>query len=331
MTVNNALAKEQQFETPVLFIVFNRPDTTKIVFEAIRKARPAKLFIVADAPRYPLKNEYELCEEVRAIAQQVDWPCEVKTLFHSINLGVGRGGVAGINWFFEHVESGIILEDDCVPSEEFFQFCAQGLKKFESDASVMMLAGTNYLMGTHTGLQGYYRSSFYSIWGWATWRRAWQSYSYDISSWGISVTYRDLKKFFGNALIAQRWARMFDDIKNNRLEAWDIQWVFACVKNHGYSLALPFNMISNIGILGGHSNGNKAWVHEMPYQKVNVGRCLEYEFSLDQTRALDLKIYTSHGFLYQEPKYKIIGRIDLKKIPLVKWVYKQAKKTLNFS
>ena len=331
MTVNNALAKEQRLETPVLFIVFNRPDTTKIVFEAIRKARPTKLFIAADAPRYPLKSEYELCEQARNIAQQVDWSCEVKTLFQETNLGVGRGGVEGINWFFEHVESGIILEDDCVPSEEFFEFCAQGLKKFEHDASVMMLGGTNYLMGTYTGLQGYYRSSFYSIWGWATWRRAWQSYSYDISSWGISLTYRDLKSFFGNALIAQRWAKMFDEIKAHRLEAWDIQWVFACIKNHGYSLAIPFNMISNIGILGGHSNGNKAWVHEMPYQKANISRSLEYELSLDQARVLDLKIYASHGFLYQEPKYKIIGRVVLKKIPLVKWVYKQAKKILNFS
>ena len=329
MTVNNALVKEQQLETPVLFIVFNRPDTTKIVFEAIRKARPKKLFIAADAPRYPLKKEYELCEQVRNIAQQVDWSCEVKTLFQETNLGVGRGGVEGINWFFEHVESGIILEDDCVPSEEFFQFCAQGLKKFEHDASVMMLGGTSYLLGGHSNLQGYYRSSFYSIWGWATWRRAWQSYSYDISSWGVSVTYRDLKIFFGNVLIAQRWARMFDDIKNHRLEAWDIQWVFACVKNHGYSLAIPFNMISNVGMLGGHSNGDKHWVHEMLYQKANINRCLDQELSITQSKNLDFEVYTKLGFLYREPKYKIIGRFLLKKVPLAKLAYGYVKIFLN--
>ena len=331
MTVNNFLAKEQRFEIPVLFIIFNRPDSTQKVFEAIRKVKPTRLFIAADAPRYPLQGEYELCEQTRKIAQQVDWPCEVKTLFQKTNLGVGRGGVEGINWFFEHVESGIILEDDCVPSEEFFEFCAQGLKKFEHDASVMMLGGTNYLMGTYTGLQGYYRSSFYSIWGWATWRRAWKNYSFDLSDWGDTVTYQELKIFFGNRLIALRWAKMFDEIKNHRLEAWDLQWVFACIKNHGYSLAIPFNMISNIGILGGHSNGNKAWVHEMPYQAVNVSQCLERELSIAQGKALDLEIYASHGFLYKEPTYKIVGRAVLKRVPLIKLMYRQAKKALNIS
>lgn len=329
MTVNNPLAKEQRFEIPVLFIVFNRPDTTKIVFEAIRKARPTKLFIAADAPRYPLKKEYELCEKVRAIAQQVDWSCDVKTLFQETNLGVGRGGVAGINWFFEHVESGIILEDDCVPSEEFFEFCAQGLKKFERDLSVMMLSGSSYLMGQYTDLSGYYRSSFYSIWGWATWRRAWQSYSYDISSWGISVTYRDLKIFFGNALIAQRWAKMFDEIKAHRLEAWDIQWVFACVKSRGCSLAIPFNMISNIGMFGGHSNGNKHWVHEMLYQKANINCCLDKELSVAESKKLDFEVYTKLGFLYREPRYKVIGRELLKRVPFAKLAYGYIKKSLN--
>jgi len=317
--------QHKKLEVPILFIIFNRPESTKKVFEAIRKAKPTKLFIAADAPRYPLKNEYELCEQARTIIQQIDWNCDVKTFFQESNLGVGRGGMEGINWFFQHVEAGIILEDDCVPLDDFFTFCAEGLQRFQDDSSVMMLAGTNYLMGEHSTIQGYYKSSFYAIWGWATWRRAWRLYSYDLSAWGSSITYKELKKFFGNKLIAQRWATMFDDIKTKHLEAWDIQWVFACVKNSGHCLSIPYNLISNIGIVGGHSNGNKAWVHEMPYQKTDVINCLKRELSQAQTKALDLQVYASHGFLYQEPKYRRAGRFILEKIPLAKTAYKQLK------
>lgn len=320
-----------EFNTPILFLIFNRPDATAQVFAKIREARPKQLFIAADGPRYPLKNEINLCQQARDIALQVDWPCEVKALFQDKNFGVGRGGVEGINWFFQHVEAGIILEDDCIPTENFFEFCSKGLKKFEDDRSVMMLAGTNYHFGKHKDLQGFYRSKHYAIWGWATWRRAWRLYSYDIALWEKELTFRDVKRFFGSTLIAQRWAKIFDDIKCHRLEAWDAQWIYACVKNKATSISLTSNMIANIGYFGGHAGGVITQFHEMPYQGGDVEKSLKTELSSKESFVLDMETYNRIGFLDKESMHKSLGRAVMRKLPFLKKVYECVKRFQKIS
>ena len=130
--------------TNVLLLIFNRPSTTAIVFEAIKKARPSKLFIGADGPREG-RNEAERCQEARSIATQVDWPCEVHTLFRETNMGSGRAVSEAISWFFDHVEQGIILEDDCLPDQTFFKYCDELLDKYAWTKEVMAISGTNLL------------------------------------------------------------------------------------------------------------------------------------------------------------------------------------------
>lgn len=312
-------------KTPVLFLIFNRPEYTKKVFEQIRSAQPIQLFIAADGPRYPIKNDYNLCQQARSIAQKIDWPCEVKTLFRNHNLGCGRGVSDAISWFFEHVESGIILEDDCLASDDFFQFCTLGLEQFKHDTSVMMLTGTNYHFGYYQYLEGFYRSKFYAIWGWATWRRAWLLYSYNISDWQIFTSRKDLNDFFGNKLIAERYAKFFDDIKNGSIDTWDGQWVLACVKNQGLSISLTTNMIANIGHIGSHSNGTVSPFHSMPYQKNNIEKSLKKELSVRKSIQLDMDIYKKIGFLYKDPMYKIWGRSLKNKFPILKKIYEFIK------
>ena len=107
---------------PILFIVFNRPDTTKRVFSAITKARPYKLFIAADGPRKNVVGEKLLCDEVRKIVAEIDWPCEVKRHYNNTNSGCKKAVSEAIDWFFRNVNEGIILEDDCLPTPDFFEF-----------------------------------------------------------------------------------------------------------------------------------------------------------------------------------------------------------------
>lgn len=314
-----------QFQVPVLFLIFNRPDTTQKVFERIRLAQPKQLFIAADGPRYPIRNDYDLCQQARSIALQVDWQCEVKILHQDRNLGVGRGGAEGITWFFEHVAAGIILEDDCIPSRDFFEFCARGLTQFEHDKTIMMLAGTNYHFGKYEKLSGFYRSRHYAIWGWATWRRAWEHYSYSLDDWGCEVSFRDVKHFFGNTLIALRWAKIFDDIKNGRLEAWDAQWIYACVKYKGLSVTATSNLISNVGYFGGHAGGAITKFHDMPYQSIDVKKSLGKELSEKKSAELDFETYNCIGFLHKEPIYKILAQAIMRRVPFLRMVYKCVK------
>jgi len=170
-------------KTPVLFLVFNRPDTTRRVFEAIRAARPARLFLVADGPRERQPDDKEKCERVRYIATDIDWDCEVKTLFRKENLGCKNGVSSAIDWFFSHVDEGIILEDDCLPTESFFWFCEELLRRYRNDSRVMQICGSNFLRGWQRNNDSYYFSGYGPIWGWASWRRAWIYYDVDMKLW----------------------------------------------------------------------------------------------------------------------------------------------------
>lgn len=239
--------------SPILFIVFNRPDTTKEVFEAIRLSKPSKLYISADGPRQNLPCEIELCNVVRAIVKDVDWPCEVKTLFREKNLGCKVGVSSAIEWFFQNETEGIILEDDVLPNSEFFIFCHKMLERFRDDKRVMMITGNN-LLGANVVSNEYYFSEFYSIWGWATWRRSWESYDVGIKDWPNPEMISYLKRRF-NKKMFQYYFSCFNMIRNNEIDTWDHQWTYNCIFNSGYCIVPRANLIRNIGVYGTHSPG----------------------------------------------------------------------------
>ena len=227
--------------TPVLFLVFNRPGSAQKVFEAIRYARPKQLFIAADGPRAGKAGEKEICAATRAIATGVDWDCEVRTLFRDENLGCGPAVSSAISWFFDHVKSGIILEDDCLPNRSFFLFCEAMLKKFEKDEHVMHISGNNFQF-SNIGNECYYRTKLPHIWGWATWKRAWKNYDFRLS--GFNEDSRSV--FFDHAAIDNYWHFCFTDTKK-RLHTWDYQWVNAVFRKNGFCIAPQYNLVSNIG------------------------------------------------------------------------------------
>ena len=102
-TIKSTFVTDIILTSPVLFLIFNRPETTQQVFSAIRKAKPPRLYVAADGPRSDYSNEAESCEIARSIATNVDWDCEVKTLFRERNLGCGLAVTSAIDWFFEFV------------------------------------------------------------------------------------------------------------------------------------------------------------------------------------------------------------------------------------
>lgn len=171
------------FDTPILYLVFNRPEETALSFEKIRMIRPLKLFIASDGPRKDHKTDFENCKSVISIIQAgLDWKCEVHYLIREENLGCGRAVSQAIDWFFQHVEKGIILEDDCLPAETFFPFCAELLLKYLNSENVTHISGHNNQMGYKRGSNDYYFSRIVNIWGWATWRRAWKKYNFNFEN-----------------------------------------------------------------------------------------------------------------------------------------------------
>lgn len=236
-----------QLNTPILFIIFNRPELSKVVFERIREVKPKKLYVAADGPRDLKPKEKALCEETRQILKQIDWPCELKTLFRESNLGCGRAVSSAISWFFQMEEMGIILEDDIVPDLSFFPYCSQLLEYYKNDSTVMQINGCNFQQGQLRGDGSYYFSAFPHVWGWASWRRAWQNYDFNLSDVNYFYNLNKLKFYFKEKKILNTWYEIFFKMNQKLIDTWDYQWNYAIWNVKGKVIAPNVNLISNIG------------------------------------------------------------------------------------
>ena len=233
--------------TPILFIIFNRPETTARVFEAIRKVRPRQLFIAADGPRAHVPAEAERCRNTREIVTQVDWDCEVRTLLRKRNLGCRMAVSSAITWFFQHVEEGIILEDDILPSPEFYQYCSELLECYRNESRIMMISADNFQMGVQRGEHSYYFSRFAHIWGWASWRRAWKYYIPERSILTRLKHNGFFEQTFPLASDRAYWQKRFEETLRGEIDTWDYLWQMSIWSQNGLSISPNVNLASNIG------------------------------------------------------------------------------------
>lgn len=232
---------------PILFLIFNRPNTTAQVFKSIARAKPRRLFVAADGPRTDKEGEAEKCHAVREIIKRVDWDCEVKTLFRERNLGCKEAVCSAIDWFFEQVEEGIILEDDCLPSDSFFPFCAELLEKYRDDERIMMISGDNFQDGIQRGNASYYFSSVPWIWGWATWRRSWRLFDREMQTFPSFVKENRMQSLSADRAVQNyRWSDFIATYEGH-INTWDFQWIYSVLINHGLSICPQVNLVSNIG------------------------------------------------------------------------------------
>ena len=236
------------FDTPILFLIFNRPDTTARVFEKIKEVKPRQLFVAADGPRAGREGEKENCQEVRdLVLKNIDWPCEVKTLFREQNLGCGKAVSGGISWFFEHVDEGIILEDDTLPSKSFFDFCRVLLDRYRDDHRVKMIGGSNYSNRLIPCNSTYYFTAFPHIWGWATWKRTWQEYDFTLNNIRNDEVPYLLEKYFTRKEVIDSWINNYDMVKDGKTFPWDFQLGFSILKKGGINIVSAKNIVTNIG------------------------------------------------------------------------------------
>ncbi len=240
----------KKIDIAILLIAFNRPDTTRKVLECIRFARPTRLYFAADGPRINDDDDVIACQLVRALKDEIDWDCSVKTLYSTTNLGCKNGVVSAIDWFFEHEEEGIILEDDILPCEAFFSYCKIMLQKYRQSTNIKAILGFNYF-GQRVNSNSYFFYEGFYPWGWATWKRSWLEYSaenFDIEIFkvlkGENVAHRNLYNSLELNLSL---------IKVGILDTWDYQFMYMLVKTRGLVIAPHANLTKNIGVNGAHS------------------------------------------------------------------------------
>lgn len=233
--------------TPVALLAFNRPDTTAQVFAAIREARPSRLFLIADGPRPDNSKDVVLCSEVRRILEKVDWPCEVMHNYSDRNVGCKKRVATGLNWVFEHVEEAIVLEDDCVPDGTFFAFCEEMLDFYWDNENIMMVCGTNLLGRWKDERQSYHFAHYDWVWGWATWRRAWQRYDIAMKEWSDPRRREKIRCALQDEQFYRMRQKAFQQAYDNRIDTWDYQWSFSRLCHEGLAIVPSVNLVSNIG------------------------------------------------------------------------------------
>lgn len=261
----------KNLNTPILFLIFNRPEITLQVFHAIRYVKPSYLYIAADGPRKNKEGEEQKCNSAREIVSQIDWKCEVKYLLRDTNLGCKTAVSSAINWFFSHVEEGIILEDDCLPDPSFFWYCESLLTYYRNNETIMHISGVDFQPEENKTNQSYYYSKYPLIWGWATWRRAWASYDVTMNDYLNKNIVNKIKKKLKNKKVVKFWFNNFQKVINNEINTWDYQWVYAILKSDGICISPNINLISNIGFNKDATHTkNKSDVSELPLECISV-------------------------------------------------------------
>ncbi len=237
------------FKTPILLTIFNRPDLSARLWTEIKKIKPSILYIAADGPRIGNENDQRLCAEARkVVTQNIDWDCDLQLLFREENLGCGKAISSAITWFFEHVSEGIILEDDCLPHPDFFPFCSELLERYRDENKVFMISG-NGVPGNYgqTIKSDYIFTAVPSAWGWATWRRSWENYDFQLNDLEAFKAQKDINQIFFKKSYQNYWLNYFNEIKYDGLNNWDYQLAFTAFKNKGLCVRPKFDLISNLG------------------------------------------------------------------------------------
>lgn len=295
------------FNIPILFIIFNRLDTTERVFDEIRKQKPKYLYVAADGPRKNREDDIINCKKTRAIIEKIDWECELKTLFRDENLGCGKAVSGAITWFFENVEMGIILEDDCLPHQDFFPYCEDLLERYKDNIEIKIISGDNFQNGIKRGDASYYFSAYSHIWGWASWRRTWLEYDYEMRDYFSFLQQRKINDIFTDQDQQIYFLNILRKTYNKKYDTWDYQFGFSIWNNNGKCLLPNLNLISNIGFgnNGTHTTINNNKVANLPIKRLSFPLIHPSNTDIDK----EADYYTYKNTLYLNLRERVLIKI----------------------
>ena len=302
-------------KTPVLFLIFNRPDTTKKVFEQIKIAKPPKLYIAQDGARN--ESEKQIVDSVREfVLNSIDWKCVVHTKFSQENMGCGRAIASSLDRFFSCEKEGIILEDDCVPSQSFFRFCEELLEKYRDDKRIWHISGTGYYKGNNTK-ESYYFAKIMHCWGWASWADRWKEYEFNLSSFDEKT----IEKFSTRKDVKAYYKRVLKYLKRDDIDTWDYQWAFKIVEKGGFCINPYKNLVSNIGNYGAHYKGDNEFANFPAFELDEIVHPKKIELNKKAmnyiyTHVYKISVIKSLIYFFRDNNFQLILKLieELKKL-----------------
>lgn len=302
------------FNTPILFVVFKRPDTTLRVFEEIRKIKPKKLYIAADGCRSHIIGEEESCLEVRKIVSNIDWDCDVKFLFRDENLGSALNVTKAINWVFEFEEKCIVLEDDTLPSDSFWYFMEEMLERYKNETSIMQINGLSPYKNIENYNYSYtFSKCLYHCWGWGTWKRSWDKLDFSMSKYESFMNSGGMKVIIEERILRYLYTRNFLKHKFYLPKSWDGRWVLSCLVKSGLAIVPTINMVINLGL--NHQYASHTTEGEHSFEKLKL-----------QNMVFPIK---HPGYIYVDPKLESNGLYSFFNISVSKILKILIKKPSN--
>ena len=304
-TDRGTIIPNASFSKPVLFLIFKRPGTTQQVFSAIREVKPPRLYVAANSPRSENHEEKKLCDSTRKIIEKVDWNCEVQTLFRETYLDCRQSLSGAIKWFFEHEPEGIILEDDCLPSQSFFWFCQELLEYYRHEQKVGAICGYYSNELDYSPSASYFFSRYLRVWGWAGWRRTFEGYDSNINllienknTWQSDI--------FNNTdvLLKKYFQQMFDQVANGEIDTWDAQLQYLLWQKKQRVVVSSNNLIQNIGWTQGAHAQTKDHNHDLPTSEI--------EFPLTSPKIVERDVKADK--VIEQKSYRITTLAYLKKL-----------------
>lgn len=287
-------------KTPVLLLLFNRPRHTSAVLDRLREVRPTQVYVHCDGPRAQVAGETEKVAEVRAVLDKIDWPCSVKTLFREENAGLRQGVFGALNWFFKEVEQGIVIEDDCLPDPSFFPFCETLLAQYATAEKVMHIAGSNVAAPITSKLESsFFFSQFSFVWGWASWRRAWQHMSLDLDGFEQFVSEKRIESLSKNPLAQAYMLDKFRATKARENNSWAYAWAYSVLNHNGLSIVPSLNLVQNTGI------GDAGATHTRETNKLATLKASKINFPLKSPSAIERPEGLDQEIFYHSQKSRI--------------------------
>lgn len=308
--------------TPILFIVFNRLDTAQQVFDRIKEVQPSTLYVACDGPRLSFPNEIIACEQTKKLVAQIDWECNLKTMFLTENLGPSKAPYTFIKWFFSHEEQGIVLEHDCLPHSDFFAYCEDLLEKYKYDLSIGAISGSNFVPIPNDS-NSYTFTVYNHIWGWATWRRTISQYTLDLSVFPKKEVELMIKRNFSTYVEQVYWRTIYWQICNGYIPTWDYYLTFCLWMNNFLSISPNINLVSNIGF--GEKAVNTTNINS-PLAKMQTGNILPLVYNnnkvINKTQEL---AYFKRVILEDHGAFQLYVKLFLKRIGVFNYLMRIKK------
>lgn len=233
---------------PVLLNCYNRLKETKNIISILKRYQPKKIYVSVDGPLHDNRDDHARVSSVRQyLLKELGGFTSVEKKISIHNKGLRTNVSQAIDWFFDNESEGIILEDDCSPNISFFHYCECLLKKYRNDQRVMSICGHNYGFNDEDFSYDYFFSMYGSVWGWATWRRAWEKYDVDMTLYEKALLTGQIETRFPKDQVAYHLDR-FERIVKRTDDTWDIQWIFSMIMHNGFAIIPKKNLVKNIGI-----------------------------------------------------------------------------------